>query len=317
MPRLRSSERAGLPDSAFAYIDSKGRRRLPIHDEPHVRAALGRFGRVPFEDEAAEERARKKLLNAAKKYGIVPVGFITGQIRGVRGRSGHAAALPKGVVTFLLTDIEDSTGLLGQLGDRYAGVLTDVRGVIRRAVLDAGGRDVDARADEFFAVFESAGRAVEAAVAIQRAMGARSWPDDLPCRVRVGLHTGRPTLTASGYIGLPVNTAARVCWTANGGQIVASGDTRSAAETSLPAGVGFRSLGRHKLAGLPRPQALYQVEADGLDAEFPRLRAGSPRRTGRRSGPTRGEPGQPSLFPGPGQAVALKGTSSGPSSTSR
>src|SRR5256884_8094992 len=89
MARLKSSERSKLPASAFAYIDSKGGRRLPIHDEAHVRAALARFGRVSFEDDAARERARKRLLNAAKKYGIVPVGFITGQLRSERE---HAAA---------------------------------------------------------------------------------------------------------------------------------------------------------------------------------------------------------------------------------
>src|SRR5881296_4556435 len=89
MSRLKPSKRAKLPASAFAYIDSKGGRRLPIHDEAHVRAALARFGRVSFEDDAARERARKRLLNAAKKYGIVPVGFITGELRTERR---HATA---------------------------------------------------------------------------------------------------------------------------------------------------------------------------------------------------------------------------------
>jgi hypothetical protein len=79
--RLESTERAKLPNSAFAYVDSSGRRRLPIHDESHVRNALARFTKVAFEDEAARERARKKLLGAAKKYGIVPIGFMTGQLQ--------------------------------------------------------------------------------------------------------------------------------------------------------------------------------------------------------------------------------------------
>src|SRR5207245_2180821 len=89
MARLKATERARLPDSAFAYVDSRGRRRLPIHDEAHVRNALARFGRVAFEDDAARERARKRLLNAAKKYGFGPVGSTTGQRRW-GGR--HAAA---------------------------------------------------------------------------------------------------------------------------------------------------------------------------------------------------------------------------------
>jgi len=82
--RLDSSKRANLPNTAFAYVDASGRRRLPIHDEAHVRNALARFGQVVFEDEAAREVARKRLLNAAKRYKIVPVGFITGQLESER-----------------------------------------------------------------------------------------------------------------------------------------------------------------------------------------------------------------------------------------
>src|ERR1700737_4584784 len=81
MPQLREKARAQLPDSAFAYIDSRGVRRLPINDEAHVRNALSRFNQVRFENEAARDRARTRLLKAAKKYGIVPVGFMTGQLR--------------------------------------------------------------------------------------------------------------------------------------------------------------------------------------------------------------------------------------------
>ena len=384
MARLSASERARLPDSAFAYIDSSGRRRLPIHDEAHVRNALARFERVAFEDDAARERARKRLLNAAKKYGIVPVGFITGQLRSegrhaaagrlvielgrmgapgelqqqlrsalrdptltvlhwseaagsyldgagkpvglpddegkravtylerrgrpmtalvhdqavlddpglvesvlaavrvvvekeklqgeIQARSADAGSLPTGFVTFLLTDIEGSTALLRQLGDGYGGLLNDVRAVTRQAVLRAGGREVDARADEFFAVFERTVAAIEAATTVQRTLSGRRWPDDLECRVRMGIHSGRPTLTDTGYIGMSVHTAARVCSAAHGGQILISSHTRDAVHGSLPRGTHLRDLGRHRLPGLSEPEALFQVEADGLLAEFPALR---------------------------------------------
>jgi class 3 adenylate cyclase len=275
MARLSATERRSLPDSAFAYIDSKGRRRLPIHDEPHVRNALARFARVSFEDDAARERARKRLLNAAKKHGIVPVGFIDGQLRSERRnavRTIDPSTLPQGFVTFLLTDIERSTALLRKLGDRYGELLNDVRGVVREAVLGAGGREVDARADEFFAVFERGEDAIQAAVAFQRILCERSWPDDVECRVRSGIHSGRPTLTDDGYIGLSVHTAARVCWAANGGQIVVSAKAK-AAIGDPPPGVSFRRLGRHRLPGLSRPETLFQVDAEGLASDFPALRA--------------------------------------------
>ncbi len=392
MSRLDASRRARLPDTAFAYVDSRGRRRLPVHDEAHVRNALARFNQVAFEDDAARERARKRLLNAAKKYGIVPVGFITGQLQSERthatagrlvielGRHGapgeleqrlrsvlrdptlavlhwsdasgayldgtgkptplpaegdqrgvtylerqgrpmtalvhdpavledpalaetvlaavrfvvekerlhghiqatstDAAALPTGFVTLLMTDIEASTALLQRLGDRYGDVLNDVRGILRAAVLRASGREIDARADEFFAVFERAAGAIEAAAAIQRALGTRAWPDDLDVRVRVGIHSGRPTLTDVGYIGLAVHTTARVCSVAHGGQIVVSGEARAAVGESAPPGVRFRSLGRRHLPGLPNAEMLFQVQGAGLPASFPRPRRG--RRPARR-----------------------------------
>src|SRR5918997_3194755 len=94
MASLSARERAKLPASAFAYVDSRGRRLLPIHDEAHVRNALARFSRIEFEDEAARDRARSRLLKAAKRYRILPVGFIDGQLR-------PESRLPTGQVTLV------------------------------------------------------------------------------------------------------------------------------------------------------------------------------------------------------------------------
>lgn len=268
MPTLSSKQRARLPNSAFAYVDARGQRRLPINDESHVRNALARFNQVAFEDAAARERARKRLLNAAKKYGILPIGFITSQLQSER-KQATVAPLPKGFVTLLMTDIENSTALLHRLGDRYRYLLNNVRVILRTAVLRAGGREIDVRADEFFAAFKGAGRAVEAAVAIQHALDEQPWPDNQKVRVRAGIHSGRPTLTEFGYIGLTVNTVARVCSAAHGGQIVISRDTKAAIGVSAPKSIRFRSLGRHRLPGLTNAVALFQVEADGLLDGFP------------------------------------------------
>jgi hypothetical protein len=115
MPPLSGKKRAGLPNSAFAYIDSRGRRRLPINDKAHVRNALSRFNQVAFENDAARERARKRLLNAAKKYGIVPIGFITGQLQSERK---HATA---GRIVIEL----GRNGAPGELQQRLRSVLRD------------------------------------------------------------------------------------------------------------------------------------------------------------------------------------------------
>jgi class 3 adenylate cyclase len=275
MPQLSQKTRDELPDRDFAYIDSRGRRRLPINDEAHVRNALSRFNQTAFEDEAARDRARTRLLKAAKRYGIVPVGFMTGQLTNARmrgevdARAVEVRTLPTGVITFLLADIEDSTGLVRKLGDRYGGLLADARRLLRAAIRTAGGREVDTRADEMFAVFQQAPSALQAALAVQRKVIARTWPDGIHVRIRIGLHTGEPTLTDTGYVGLAVNTAARVCFAAHGGQIVLSSAARKAVEASSPAAITFRDLGLHQLQGLPAPEALFQVEAADLPTDFP------------------------------------------------
>jgi class 3 adenylate cyclase len=260
--KLSARERAQLPDRAFAYIDSQGRRRLPIHDAAHVRNALARFGQVAFEDEAARDRARTRLLRAAKKHGIMPIGFVNAQLQPQR-------KLPRGQVTFLLTDLEGSTELLARLDDGYAPLLADVRRLVRAAVRAAGGHTVSARGDDVFAVFERAPRALEAALAIQRGMQDAAWPADSDVRLRIGLHRGRPTLTDTGYVGLSVHAAARICFAGHGGQIVMSSAVGTAVADSLAKEVSLRGLGAWRFRGLPEPVELFQVDAADLPSDFP------------------------------------------------
>jgi class 3 adenylate cyclase len=275
MANLTAKERRELPDRAFAYIDSDGTRRLPINDEGHVRAALARFNQVRFEDDHSKEEACKRLLLAARKYGIVPIGFMTRQMQPAGGRKPK---LPVGTVTLLFTDIEASTSLLELLGDRYITLLGNVRQLMRDAVSAEGGAEVDARADEFFAVFPQATPAVSAAIAIQRGIAKKKWPGGIRLAVRAGIHTGKPKLTEGNYIGLPVHTANRVCSAAHGGQILVSDHT--VAELGEPAGSGTEgialdALGAFRLRGIARGHTLYQVRADGLRQEFPPLRDGA------------------------------------------
>jgi class 3 adenylate cyclase len=251
MADLRAKERAALPDSAFAYIDSTGKRRLPIHDEAHVRNALSRFDRVNFEDDAARDRARQRLLRAAKKYGIVPLGFIDNQLRPER-------RLPTGTITLLFADIEGSTRLLAGLGDRYGPLLTAVRRTLRTAVRRAGGHEVDARADEYLAAFTAADGAIQAAIGAQRALGVGPWSAGPRVRVRMGIHTGRPTLTGSGYVGMAVHVGARIARVAGGGQVVLSGAALAAA-TAAGVETAVRPLGAHRLHGVPESHDLFEV----------------------------------------------------------
>jgi len=70
MATLSAKARDRLPKSQFAYLDRDGGEHLPIHDESHVRNAIARFNQTDFESAAAKERARKKILAAAKRHSI-------------------------------------------------------------------------------------------------------------------------------------------------------------------------------------------------------------------------------------------------------
>jgi class 3 adenylate cyclase len=197
------------------------------------------------------------------------------RLRGeVDAQASSSRSLPAGFVTFLLSDIEGSTALLDRLGERYAALLADVRRILRTSVRQAGGREVDARADQFFAAFDRPAAALEAALAIHRRLRERAWPDSVDVRLRIGIHSGRPTLTDTGYVGLAVNTAARLTFAGHGSQILVSSAARDAIEGAQPRGVGFRSLGVHRFRGLREPVAVFQVDAPQLNSDFPPLRTG-------------------------------------------
>lgn len=372
MAQLSSAERARLPDSAFAYVDSSGNRRLPINDASHVRNALARFGQVSFESEDARRRARQKLLAASKRHGIVPLGFIEAELRTERSQSaaakvvveaskiatvdaleaqlrtalgdesfsvlrrsadddwldvsgmpvqppraasritileahGHPSiallhgaktlrnsdlreavegavrfvverqrigeemavrhttpkALPTGEVALLFGDLEGSTELLIELGDRYASVLGRMRRFVGQEARARGGHVVDMTGDEVFLAFSDPAQAVEAAIAIQRRMASTRWPG-ADVRLRIGVHHGTVTVSEGGYVGLAVNTASRVMSLSHGGQIVVTRAIRGAARD-----VEFRDLGTFRLKGLSEPVEAFEVRAEGLMGSFP------------------------------------------------
>ncbi|HEX8696024.1 MAG TPA: tetratricopeptide repeat protein [Longimicrobium sp.] len=186
------------------------------------------------------------------------------------------AAGPRGTVTFLFTDMEGSTRLLQQIGAAYPAVLEEQRRLAMGACERHGGRLVDTAGDGLFVAFERARDALAAAIEAQRALLSHPWPDGAAVRVRMGLHTGEPVASGSGYTGLDVHRAARIMSAAHGGQVVLSEATRQLAAGDLP-GVELVDLGEHALKDLPRPERLYQVRAEGLPAAFPPLRtAGAP-----------------------------------------
>jgi predicted ATPase len=165
--------------------------------------------------------------------------------------------LPSGTVTLLFTDIAGSTRLLEDLGDRYADALAEHRRVLRAAFERHGGVEVDTQGDAFFVAFEQARNAIAAAVDGQSELAANG-----PIRVRVGVHTGEPTRTDEGYVGIDVHRAARIAAAGHGGQILLSEPTRQ-----LVARDDLRDLGEHRLRDVGQIR-LYQVG----DETFPPLK---------------------------------------------
>jgi WD40 repeat protein/class 3 adenylate cyclase len=180
------------------------------------------------------------------------------------------AELPAGTVTFLFTDIEGSTRLLHELGDRYAEVLINHRQLLREAFGQFSGREVETQGDSFFVAFQDASDAIRAAAAAQRSLAAHSWPGESDLHVRMGIHTGEPLITAGFYVGIDVHRAARIASAAWGGQVLLSARTSALVQKNgAIANYTLRELGAFALKDLPEPERLFQLVLDDLPASFP------------------------------------------------
>jgi len=166
--------------------------------------------------------------------------------------------LPTGTVTFLFTDIEGSTRLIGELGEEgYVEALAEHRRLLRATFSAGGGVEVDTQGDAFLYAFGDPAAAVAAAGRGQQALAGG------PVKVRMGLHSGEPLLTGEGYAGRELHRAARIAATGHGGQVVVSAATRMLVEDGE-----LRELGEHRLKDFDTAVSIYQLG----DAEFPPLK---------------------------------------------
>ena len=203
-----------------------------------------------------------------------------------RGAAPHA---PTGTIALLFTDIEGSTRLASELGDRWPDVLIAHHALIGGAIAAEGGFVDRTEGDAFFATFADAAAGARAAVAALRALRAHPWPAEVgELRVRMGLHVGYVERNATGYLGLEVHRAARVAAAAHGGQLLMT----SAARALVGDAVAGRAAGRPSLEGLPgagaavlrgrrRPRRGGVPAAQGHEARPTNLPAGTPALIGR------------------------------------
>ena len=184
--------------------------------------------------------------------------------------------LPAGTLTFVFSDVEGSTRLLRQLGERYAPVVADHQRLMREAFTGHGGREVDAQGDSFFVAFARPRDAVLAALGAQRSLSEHEWPAQAELRVRIGIHTGPAEVVGERYVGLAVHRAARICSLGHGGQILLSQATVSVLEDELEEllDVELRDLGEQRLKDFDRGVRIYEILAPGLSGGHPALRSG-------------------------------------------
>jgi len=177
-------------------------------------------------------------------------------------------------LTFLFTDIEESTMLLRRVGaEVYATVLARHHELIRASLDDFGGVEQATQGDSFFAVFTSPSACVGAAVTMQRAFASTEWPDDARPLVRMGIHTGEASEASTGLVGYEVHRAARIATVGYGGQILLSSAAAGLVEDVLAPEMGLRDLGTHRLKDLGHPETIFQLVVEGLRENFAPLRS--------------------------------------------
>ncbi|HTT52089.1 MAG TPA: DUF4062 domain-containing protein [Streptosporangiaceae bacterium] len=197
------------------------------------------------------------------------------------GASAGAVARPSGeelagarTLSFLFTNVEGSTELLRRLGGGdYAAVLADHHRLIREVLAAHGGREADSQEDAFSAVFGTARGCAAAAIAIQQALAAHSWPAGEMLPVRIGIYAGEAEQTATGLVGMGTQRGARIAAVAHGGQILVSAAAAALLGDTLPDGASLRDLGWHRLKDLGRPEQIFQLDALGLATAFPPLKS--------------------------------------------
>ncbi len=173
------------------------------------------------------------------------------------GEEAAATPAPSGLVTILFTDVEGSTALTQRLGDAKAReLLREHEHIVRDALKAHGGSEVKTMGDGFMASFSSATKALECAIAMQRAFAEHNESAEEPIMVRVGLNAGEPIAEDDDLFGTAVNEAARITATAEGGEILVSDVVRQLVKGK---DFLFADVGERQLKGFDESVRLYEV----------------------------------------------------------
>ena len=195
--------------------------------------------------------------------------------------------IPTGTITFLFTDIENSTRLWQEDADAMRVALKHHDSLLRHAVEANGGYVFKTIGDACCAAFSTAREALNAAIAAQIALNPQrpasrgksatlkahpSTPNH-HLKVRMALHTGVADETGGDYLGATLSRVARMLPAGHGGQVLISLATEELLRDSLPADVRLKDLGLHRFKDLQRAEHIFQIVHPKLPSEFPKLQS--------------------------------------------
>jgi predicted ATPase/class 3 adenylate cyclase len=185
--------------------------------------------------------------------------------------TSNDVAYPSGTITFLFTDVENSTQRWDRTTTAMKAAVRLHDEIVREEVSEWSGRVFKTVGDAFCVAFATADDAIRAAVGIQLRIAREDWSNIDGLLVRVALHAGSADERSGDYFGPTLNAVARILSVTYGGQILASNVVVELSSGELPRTISFDDLGDHRLRGLETPIRLFQVRAPGTKINFPPL----------------------------------------------
>jgi predicted ATPase/class 3 adenylate cyclase len=256
-----------------AMLSTEERLAALIYSAAHLKRYCIQFG-IPLPVEVGH------LYDANQGSTIAPVNKSVSKSSRATVRVQPTSLVRKpelltGTVTFLFTDIENSTRLWENYPKAMNGALTRHYAILWEVVERNAGRIVETTGDGILAVFSRAIDGVTAAINAQQIMNMETWDELKPgaIRIRMGLHTGEAETQDDKYAGPVLNRAARLMSVGHGGQILLSTTTMELVRDQLPNEVSLRNLGEHRLKNLERAERVYQLVHPSLPADFSPLKS--------------------------------------------
>jgi predicted ATPase/class 3 adenylate cyclase len=273
--------------SSFGYWIRRQRKALDLTQQTlaeRVGCSLAAIKKIESDERRPSRQIAKRLADVLRVPTSQREIFIevargvrsVDQISSARGPT-KIPALPTGIVTFLFTDIEDSTKLWESNPEQMKVALQRHHAILQDAIVSNGGEVFQIIGDAFCAAFPISPSAISAAATAQRGLHREPWDLPFPIRVRMGIHTGEaePISTdfpARGYASnQTLNRVARILKAGHGGQVLLSSATKELLKDLLPEHTDLRDMGEHHLKNLTRPERLYQLNMEGLPSDFPPL----------------------------------------------